>query len=42
MQLTGKRIIAIGERDGIPGPAIAACVRSAGAEVVLMETQCFV
>lgn len=42
MELLGKRIIAIGERDGIPGPAIAACVRSAGAEVVLMETQCFV
>jgi glycine reductase len=42
MNLHGKRVIAIGERDGIPGPAIAACVRSAGAEVVLMETQCFV
>ncbi len=42
MDLTGKRIIAIGERDGIPAPAIAACMRSAGAEVVLMETECFV
>ena len=42
MNFTGKRVIAIGERDGVPGPAIAACVRAAGAEVVLMETQCFV
>ncbi len=42
MDLTGKRVIAIGERDGIPAPAIAACMRSAGAEVVLMETECFV
>jgi hypothetical protein len=26
----------------VPGPAIAKCVESAGAEVVFVETECFV
>ena len=34
MKLEGKKVIALGERDGIPGPAIAACVETAGARVV--------
>ncbi len=42
MQLKGKKAIIIGERDGIQGPAIEACVVSAGAEPVLVQTQCFV
>ncbi len=42
MTLTGRKVIALGERDGVPGPAIAECVRSAGAEVVFIETECFV
>ena len=42
MKLDGKKVLALGERDGVPGPAIAACVRSAGAEVVFVETECFV
>jgi betaine reductase len=42
MKLEGKKAIALGERDGVPGPAIAECVRSAGAEVVFIETECFV
>jgi betaine reductase len=42
LELSGKRVIALGERDGVPGQAIAECVRSAGAEVVLAETECFV
>ena len=25
MMLKGKKVIAIGDRDGIPGPAIEAC-----------------
>ena len=25
----GKKVICLGERDGIPGPAIAECVRAA-------------
>jgi len=42
MQLKGKKAIIIGERDGIQGPAIAECLKSAGAEPVLIQTQCFV
>mgnify|MGYP006364896695 FL=1 len=42
MKLDGKKVIALGERDGVPGPAIARCVESAGAEVVFVETECFV
>lgn len=40
--LKGKKVIALGERDGVQGGAIAACARSAGAEVVLEKTYCFV
>lgn len=42
MELKGKKAIIIGERDGVQGPAIEACIRSAGAEPVLTQTQCFV
>ena len=40
--LKGKKAIVIGDRDGIPGPAIAECAESAGAEVVYFSTECFV
>lgn len=40
--LKGKKVIAIGDRDGVPGQAIAACAESAGAEVVFSATECFV
>lgn len=42
MKLKGKRVLAIGERDGVNSAAIEACVKSAGAEVFYAETQCFV
>ncbi len=42
IDLKGKKVIVLGERDGIQGPAIAACVKSAGAEALLVQTQCFV
>ncbi len=42
MDFKGMKVIAIGERDGVQGPAIAEVVRSAGAEVILEQTQCFV
>ena len=42
MKLDGKKVIALGERDGVPGPAIAECVRTAGAEPIFVETECFV
>jgi len=38
----GKKIIAIGERDGVPGPVIAECLEGAGYEVVFQATECFV
>ncbi len=40
--LKGKKVIAIGERDGVPGPDIAQCAEAAGARVVLQVTECFV
>ena len=40
--LNGKKVVIIGDRDGVPGPAIDACAISAGAEVVFSSTECFV
>jgi betaine reductase len=37
-----KKIIVIGDRDGIPGPAIEECLKSRGFEVVFSSTECFV
>ena len=42
MHLKGKKVIIIGERDGIQGPSIEACVKSAGGDPVMTQTQCFV
>lgn len=42
MSLEGKKIIALGDRDGIPGTAIEACMKNTGAEVVFSSTECFV
>jgi len=42
MELKGKKVIIIGERDGVQGPAIEKCVKSAGAEPIVTQTQCFV
>ncbi|MBU3159889.1 glycine/sarcosine/betaine reductase complex selenoprotein A [Clostridium frigoris] len=39
--LKARKVIIIGDRDGIPGPAIEACVKSADAEVVFSTTKCF-
>ncbi|SNT32554.1 Glycine reductase complex selenoprotein A [Anaerovirgula multivorans] len=38
----GKKIIIVGDRDGIPGPAIEECLKTTGAEVVFSSTECFV
>lgn len=40
--LKDKKVVIIGDRDGIPGPAIAECIQTAGAEVVYSSTECFV
>ena len=40
--LKGKKVIIIGDRDGVPGPAIAQCVETAGGEGIFSSTECFV
>ena len=37
-----KKVIIIGDRDGIPGPAMEECIKPTGAEVVFSSTECFV
>jgi glycine/sarcosine/betaine reductase complex component A len=39
--LKDRKVIIIGDRDGIPGPAIEDCVKSAGNQVVFSVTKCF-
>jgi len=41
-KLKGKKVVIIGDRDGIPGPAIDECIKTAGAEIVYSATECFV
>lgn len=38
----GKKVIIIGDRDGIPAPAVMECLTNTGAEVVFSSTECFV
>ena len=41
--LEGKKIIIIGDRDGIPGPAMEECVKTVdSSEVIFSSTECFV
>lgn len=41
--LSNKKIVIIGDRDGIPGTAIEECVKTIdGAEIVFSATECFV
>jgi hypothetical protein len=42
MMLQGKKVFVLGERDGVPAPAIVECVKAAGAEIIYSDTQCFV
>ena len=37
-----SKVIIIGDRDGIPGPAMEECVRTTPAEIVFSATECFV
>ncbi|MBM7561652.1 betaine reductase [Fusibacter tunisiensis] len=39
---TGKKIVIIGDRDGIPGPAIQECLKPLDCEVIFSSTECFV
>ena len=38
----GKQVVVLGERDGIAGPALAECGKSAGVNVAFSSTECFV
>ena len=42
IELRNKLVLALGERDGVPGQALQACAESAGAQVIYVTTQCFV
>lgn len=37
-----SKVIVIGDRDGIPGPAMDACIEGTPAEIVFSSTECFV
>ncbi|MBL4831538.1 MAG: hypothetical protein JKY55_16830 [Aliivibrio sp.] len=39
---TDKKVVILGDRDGIPGQAIEACMKSAGIPVLFSTTECFV
>jgi len=41
-KLQGKKLILLGERDGIPAPAMEQVFASSGAQVVFSATECFV
>ena len=41
-KLAGKKLLLLGERDGVPGPAMEACFKNSVAEVVFAATECFV
>ena len=41
--LANKKIVIIGDRDGVPGPAIEECIKTvADAAVLFSSTECFV
>lgn len=42
MKLQGKKVILLGERDGVQGMALSECLKAVGASVVLTVNQCFV
>ena len=41
-KLNGKKLILLGERDGVPSPAMDSVFAGCGAEVVFSATECFV
>jgi glycine reductase len=42
VMLKGKKVVIIGDRDGVPGQAIEECIKTTGAEIVFSTTECFV
>ena len=41
-KLAGKKLLILGERDGVPGPSMEACLKDSGAEILLSVSECFV
>jgi len=41
-KLAGKKLLLLGERDGVPGLAMEACLKDCGAETLFSVTECFV
>ncbi len=42
LALNGKKLIILGERDGVPAPVIEQAIAGLGGEVAYAATQCFV
>ena len=42
MLLKDKKVIILGDRDGVPGQAIEEYVKPLGTDVVFSSTECFV
>lgn len=42
MELKGKKVFILGERDGVPALAIEECLKDVGVEIIFKDTQCFV
>ncbi len=40
--LQGKKLVLLGERDGVPSPAMEAALAASGGEVAFAATECFV
>lgn len=40
--LNGKKLIILGERDGVPAPVIEQAIAGLGGDVAYAATQCFV
>lgn len=41
-KLQNKKVLLLGERDGVPGPAMEAVLKPQGVDVVFSVTECFV
>ena len=42
MDLKGKKVFVLGERDGVQAQSIVDCLEKTEAEIVYIDTQCFV
>ena len=42
MDIKSKKLIILGERDGVQAQTIATCMEAIGAEIIYIDTQCFV